>query len=178
MRVVGVIEQDNNRFKVDTSFTASEMEVIVNAGLRTLLAQGQLPIRKNLEGLLEILSPSEAYNSESTVTGHRDGTKLGTRVGFVEPERGDESDHGIGLRPVLGSEVAGGGEYNVHFDPAGEEADADKSSQTPGPGGCSDPLQRDEIRHSDIEQGVYWGRPKAAIPLQANRSVEDGSETV
>lgn len=130
MRVIGVVEQNNNRYKVETSFTESEMAVIVNEGLKSLLAKGQLPIRRNSDQTFDILSPNEAYKREDTGTGYRNSSEPSTCVGTVESERRNESDPSVGLRSVLGSEVVGSGRNDVLLDPPWAQDDAEKGSQT------------------------------------------------
>lgn len=66
MRVVGVIEQDNNRYIVNTSFTEHELEVIVNCGLRWMLSRGAMPLSKDEEGNLHLRSPSEVKSEEKS----------------------------------------------------------------------------------------------------------------
>jgi hypothetical protein len=116
---------------VNTNFSEHEMEVIVNAGLKSLLQQGQMPIQKTVEGILNVLSPSEARaKNEDPYLRHRDGSQSGARLGPVESERGPESDSGVGVRPVLVSEVAGGAGSTVLIDPAaGPSEDVAKDPQ-------------------------------------------------
>jgi len=62
MRVIGVIEEPNGTYQVNSVFRDRELAVVIEAGLRSLLHRGQLPFEKIgevEENLFRVLLPSE-----------------------------------------------------------------------------------------------------------------------
>lgn len=59
MQVVSVFEQEDNQYLVNAVFTSQETATIVEAGLRLLLANGALPLRKLDEKRFQIVPPSQ-----------------------------------------------------------------------------------------------------------------------
>jgi len=134
MRVMSVIELAGNTYQVNSVFNDREVAILVEQGLKTLLSQGLMPIKKLSDNLYRAIPPSELSSEQTTPnedpsTRYRNSAESGPRLGPVESERGNQPDPDGRVRLVLGSQMAPRRQDAVQFDPARREDDAPEDPQ-------------------------------------------------